>query len=35
MDVETTDYYGSGRGIDRRFGQIFLPGHWKDHEALS
>ena len=35
MDVETTDYYGSGRGIDRRFGQVFLPAHWKDYQMIS
>jgi len=34
MDVETSDYYGSGRGIDRRFGQIFLQGQWRNYKAI-
>jgi lipopolysaccharide transport system ATP-binding protein len=29
MDVEPADYYGTGRGIDNRFGMIFLPSRWK------
>jgi lipopolysaccharide transport system ATP-binding protein len=35
LEVVTTDYYGSGRGIDSRFGQIFLPGRWMGYKALS
>ncbi len=29
MEVETSDYYGTGRGIESRFGLIFLPFRWK------
>ena len=29
FDVESSDYYGSGRGIDSRFGLIFLPCRWQ------
>ncbi len=29
FDVETSDYYGSGRGIDSSFGVMFLPSRWK------
>jgi lipopolysaccharide transport system ATP-binding protein len=29
FDVETSDYYGSGRGIDRSFGLVFFPSRWK------
>jgi len=29
FDVETTDFYDSGKGIDSRFGIIFLPCRWK------
>jgi lipopolysaccharide transport system ATP-binding protein len=29
LDVEPSDYYKSGRGIDNRFGLVFLPGRWK------
>jgi lipopolysaccharide transport system ATP-binding protein len=28
LDVEPSDYYGSGRGIEARFGIIFLPYRW-------
>jgi len=28
LDVETSDYCKTGRGNDRRFGIIFLPGRW-------
>jgi len=28
FDVETTDFYESGKGIDGRFGIIFLPCRW-------
>jgi len=34
MDVETSDYYGSGRGINPQFGLIFLPTRWRASEAL-
>ena len=29
IDVEPSDYYGSGRGIDGRFGIMFFPSRWK------
>jgi homopolymeric O-antigen transport system ATP-binding protein len=29
LDVEPSDYYGTGRGIESRFGLIFLPFRWK------
>jgi lipopolysaccharide transport system ATP-binding protein len=29
LEVEPSDYYGTGRGIDKRFGLIFLPCRWK------
>jgi lipopolysaccharide transport system ATP-binding protein len=29
FDVETADCYGSGRGIDSKFGLIYLPSRWK------
>jgi len=29
FDVEAADFYGSGKGIDGRFGIIFLPCRWK------
>jgi lipopolysaccharide transport system ATP-binding protein len=28
LDVEPSDYYGTGRGIEARFGIIFLPCRW-------
>jgi lipopolysaccharide transport system ATP-binding protein len=28
LDIETTDYYGSGRSIEKRNGIIFLPCRW-------
>jgi lipopolysaccharide transport system ATP-binding protein len=28
LEVEPSDYYGSGRGIDRGFGIVFLPCTW-------
>lgn len=32
MDVEPSDFYGTGRGIESRFGMMFLPCRWKsDH----
>jgi lipopolysaccharide transport system ATP-binding protein len=33
LDVEPSDYYGTGRGIESRFGLIFLPFRWKYREA--
>ena len=29
FDVEPSDYYGSGRGIDGSFGLMFFPSRWK------
>ena len=29
MDVETSDYYGTGRGVDPRFGIIFQQARWR------
>ena len=29
FDVETSDYYGSGRGIEAGFGLMFFPSRWK------
>ncbi|HEY8468159.1 MAG TPA: ABC transporter ATP-binding protein [Longimicrobiales bacterium] len=29
IDIESADYYGSGRGIDSRFGLIFMPCRWE------
>jgi len=34
MDIETSDYYGSGRGINPQFGLIFLPARWRASEGL-
>lgn len=28
MDVETSNFFGTGRGITPQFGMIFLPGRW-------
>ena len=29
LDVETTDFYGSGRGIEGRWGVLFFPCSWR------
>lgn len=29
FDVDPSDYYGSGRGIDSSFGLLFFPSRWK------
>jgi hypothetical protein len=29
IDVESSDYYGTGRGIEPRFGLVFFPFRWK------
>ncbi len=35
MDVEAADYYKTGRGIEPRFGQVFMPCRWaSDHLPL-
>jgi lipopolysaccharide transport system ATP-binding protein len=31
FDVEASDFYGSGRGIHRYFGIVFLPCRWRLH----
>jgi lipopolysaccharide transport system ATP-binding protein len=28
LDIEPSDYYGSGRGIDSRYGLVFMPMKW-------
>jgi hypothetical protein len=28
LEVEASDYYGTGRGIENRFGTVFLPFRW-------
>lgn len=33
LDVEPSNYYQSGRGIDKRWGLIFLPCRWKLHQV--
>jgi hypothetical protein len=33
IDVEPSDYYGTGRGIEARFGLVFFPFRWKPTEA--
>jgi len=35
FDVEATDFYGSGKGIDGRLGIIFLPCRWKTQGMLA
>jgi lipopolysaccharide transport system ATP-binding protein len=35
MDVETSDYYNSGRGIEGQFGLVFFPCRWTLHPAGS
>jgi lipopolysaccharide transport system ATP-binding protein len=29
LDVETSDFYGSGRGMDRKYGVMLFPCHWE------
>jgi hypothetical protein len=29
LDVEPSDYYGTGRGVESRFGLMFFPFRWK------
>jgi lipopolysaccharide transport system ATP-binding protein len=33
LEVEASDYYGTGRGIESRFGLMFLPCRWKRGEG--
>jgi lipopolysaccharide transport system ATP-binding protein len=35
MDVETSDWYGTGRGIDPHFGVLFLPARWRTVEPAA
>jgi hypothetical protein len=35
MDVETADYYGTGRGIDPHFGLLFLQAKWRADAQLT
>lgn len=35
IDVEPSDYYGTGRGVDARFGLVFFPFRWKLPEEAS
>jgi lipopolysaccharide transport system ATP-binding protein len=32
IDVEPSDYYGTGRGIEARFGLVFFPFRWKSSQ---
>src|SRR5262249_47351202 len=29
LDVQPSDYYGTGRGVEARFGLVFFPFRWK------
>jgi homopolymeric O-antigen transport system ATP-binding protein len=35
IDLETTDYYGTGRGVEARFGLVFFPFRWSSPEQVS
>jgi lipopolysaccharide transport system ATP-binding protein len=35
MDVEPTDYFKTGRGIESRFGLVFFPSRWKSDQLRS
>lgn len=35
MDVETSDWYGTGRGIDPHFGLVFMPARWRVDPSLT
>lgn len=35
MSVEPADVFGTGRGMDRMFGIIYLPGQWDFHRATE
>jgi hypothetical protein len=30
LEIEPSDYYGTGRGVENRFGTIFLPFRWRE-----
>ena len=33
LEIEPSDYYGTGRGVEARFGMIFLPFRWACRES--
>jgi hypothetical protein len=33
LEVEPSDFYGTGRGVESRFGLIFLPFRWTAADA--
>jgi lipopolysaccharide transport system ATP-binding protein len=33
LEIEPSDFYGSGKGVTSRFGYVFLPYHWFPCEA--
>ena len=35
FDVQASDFYGSGKGIDRYFGIVFLPCRWRLSAAIE
>jgi lipopolysaccharide transport system ATP-binding protein len=35
LDVEASDFYGTGRGVEARFGTIFLPFRWQSVEQSN
>jgi lipopolysaccharide transport system ATP-binding protein len=35
LDIEASDFYGTGRGVEARFGVIFLPYRWVPRSASS
>ena len=35
LDIEPSNYYGSGRGIDSKWGLIFLPCKWKSNLLID
>jgi len=35
FDVESSDFYGSGRGISTYFGIVFLPSRWQLHQVSA
>ena len=35
MEVETSNYYRSGRGIDSRFGLVFMPCQWQASPTIE
>jgi hypothetical protein len=35
LDVETSDYYGTGRGIEPRFGIVFFPFRWTQRTPVA